>query len=215
MSGRILTPGAAAAARVDLLPEWFRNRQRGRRICANWVTASVGITILLGCFSLASWMRVKREQQYRQQMAAKAEPILAAQQRCGRWEQQSERRERWCQWVESARPDDALLQTLASVAAVCRSEPGAVVLEAIHIRLPLEASLSDSATANASPTTVPEASGIVSVIGRVESPEIALRLAERLDARERFEAAQVKAIPDGDAASLRLGATPVAERVVP
>lgn len=217
MSGRILSPTAGAAG-VDLLPGWFRDRQRGRRICANWITLAMLLAAVLVCCGLASWLRVQREQQFRLQMAARAEPILALRQRAQRWNQQDGRRETWCGWVESARPDDSLLQTLAALAAASRVEPPEVVIDEIEIRLPLESAVASSP--KPSPATSPTAdpgsvAGQLSVLGRVASPEAALRFAQRLNQQRRVEAAKVEAVPDEQTASLTLTATPVATRIVP
>lgn len=220
MSGRVLSP-TVAPGRIDLLPDWFRNRQRGRRVCANWLTAATMLAILLSGFSAASWLRVKRQQETRVQMATRAAPILAMRQRSQRWSRQNERRETWCSWAESARPDDSLLQTLAALAAVSHAEPAAVVIDSIEIRLPLENAVSgpavpnDSSAARDDPSAAPAAAGGVTLAGRVKSPQFALRLAERLNEQQRIDAAQVEAVPSERAASLRLTATPVATRVVP
>ena len=132
---------------------------------------------------------------------------------------QSRNRQRtqWCALVDSAKPDDSVLQTVAGIAMTLQPADHDILIDRLHLRLPVEIASSDDSREWSLPLLSIDLRSKNSVAQRRWLDQI-----EQLDRIERlaFDSQETTA---GDSSRfgpnglqrLQLNATPVATRVLP
>ena len=215
-------------ASYNLLPAAFPIRRRGRRACYLWfcVTAALAATLAgvrtTDCYHRQSFRRSEIHVQ------AVALPIASMRDNAITLKEENRRLRQWCELVETARPDDSLLQTLASVAAAVSSERESVEVTTITVVLPDEHA--SSATDESDGREPAARSPLISITGRVRSAETAKRIAAELESSPRIESVAIadtsrpgeaaeqettSATKDALRMSMRIDGTPVVARVLP
>jgi hypothetical protein len=204
--------------RFDLLPPSFHYHDRVRQVICSWLTIICMLSVTLCAVAVATLLRKHRVHRANVRLAAAAIPLMDLRRDVIRLQQDNNQRNQWCQWVDSARPDDSVLQTLAAVAFASQSETDDIVIDALHLRMPIEF----SATAKATPAwAIPH----VSVSARITNSDMVDRWVNQLNAVDRIEAASM-VVNDRDSKReslqtveeinrVELTATPLATRVLP
>jgi hypothetical protein len=176
------------------------------------------LSVTLCAVAVATLLRKHHAHRANVRIASTAIPLMDLRRDVIRLQQETNQRNQWCRWVDSARPDDSALQTLAAVALASQSETNDIVIDALHLRMPIEF----SATAKATPAwAIPH----VSVSARIASPGMVDQWVDQLNAVDRIEAASV-VVNDrdskrdslqtaGEINRVELTATPLATRVLP
>ena len=107
---------SSALATMDLLPSSYQRKRRVQQLSRSWAAV---IMILLAAFCCAvgeSVLRAHRQASNNAQLACTAMPLQAIRNNVIALQTQNRKHTEWCDMVESARPDDSTLQTLAAIA---------------------------------------------------------------------------------------------------
>ena len=128
----------------NLLPETFYYKTRVGQLTRSWIgVLSILTAILFGVAIATVYERQRQKQTYRE-LAAAAAPLMNLRQQVSLLQEDTRRRERLCGAVETSRPNDDLLQTLASIASSTRIE--SVLVDSVRIRLPVESAAPESSS---------------------------------------------------------------------
>lgn len=204
----------------NLLPPSFRYQNRLRRVQYGWGT--------LVCFLLAAFLgitaktvvHIRHSGQSNQQLAFAAIPLMQLRTDVLRLQEENEQRTRWCRWVESARPDDSMLQVLGAIAVASDSSNQEILVDAVDLRLPIES----PADASEPPAW---AVSTLSIDARLTSSnaDVTRGWVERLESTDRITAVSVSndrkdsaarlRVVDNDVKRVHVTATPLATRVHP
>lgn len=204
----------------DLLPPSFRYRHRLRGVLWGWMTfVCFLIAVLLGVTTVVT-MRAIQASRVNQQIASTAIPLLDLRRDVIRLQEANKQRQQWCRWVQSAKPDDSMIQVLAAIAAasqtIDQSPAGEqqITVDAVSLRLPIEFPLSAE-------TPPPWAVPFMTIVARPASSALVQPWIERLNSLDRITAASIAEEDDDDdvtttgITSVRLTARPVTGRVHP
>ena len=193
----------------DLLPPVYLNQYRLRHVHYSWLAIVGSLMIVLACVSLLAAWRTHQDRRIREMLALKALPLFDLRQDVQQMQANNARRTTWCQWVESARPDDNALQTLAAVATASAGQEEQITVDRLSIKLPLEY----PAEAKQMPAW---AAAEISVAAQVDSSEAIPRWLDRLNVSDRIAGATTVVEPAGVSdGSIELIARPVVTRVLP
>ncbi len=193
----------------ELLPPAFRQERRVRRIVYGWIVVIGSLSAIFGGLIATTTLRLHRDRQARENLVVAALPLLDLRRDVFRLQQRNTQRQQWCQWVESAKPDDNAFQTLATVVSTPPSEIEKIKIDRLSIRLPLEY------PANAK--EVPNwATPQLAVLARAGSSEIARQWVEQLNHSDRIAAASLDVKPaDLTDEQIELTAIPLTTRILP
>ncbi len=204
----------------DLIPVEFRNEVDARRIRGVWIFLIAMLAILLGHFVFTDWLRVEVANRCARLMAAKVGPIIDIRAAAITQSEANLRTAKSIDQIQSARPDDSLLQTLASVTVAAKPFHDDILIDSIDIRLPLEEHLATNGVEPQSQTVavVDDLVPRVLIRLRVSDPLVIESFLEAL--RDQPRLAEVDAIVDphsGDDTQqeLTIYAVPQATRVIP
>jgi hypothetical protein len=163
-----------------------------------------------------------QERQRNEQIAATAIPLLDLRRDVFRLQKENDQRDQWCQWVEAARPDDDVLQTLATITVASQTENRAIMIDSLDLRQAIE--LPSSAT-KMPDWAIPR----IAIEARIRAEAIQPWL-DRLNSFDRIDAAAIHAIThsdtsntllaesdfsSGNAQPIQVRATPLSTRVLP
>ncbi len=192
----------------ELLPPQYRNRRRVRHVFYGWASVLGSLAAVLCGVAVATSIRAHKEAQLRQQLVAASLPLFDLRRDVHQLEHRNSQRAKWCRWVESARPDDQLFQTMAAVVIAPKPDDGEIKIDRLHVKLPIEYPLDEQETPS---WALPQ----LSIAART-TPEAAQRWAERLNRSDRIQAASVEETPVHIGhRQLRITATPLSSRVLP
>lgn len=193
----------------ELLPPNYRNERRVRQVVRGWVVIVGAMLVIFGSVFATASIRSRHEARIREQVAAAAKPQFDLRRSVLHLEAANERRQQWCQWVESARPHDDAFQTLASITAAANGEGMNIKFDRVHVKLPLEYPATETSPPD---WALPSAT----IIARVQSPEVMNRWLAQLKTSDRLAAATIDDDPSGDIGQqYEVTASPVATRVLP
>ena len=207
----------------DLLPRSFCYQSRIRQALCGWLTILCALVAILCGVATATAMRTHRTRQMRKQMAAAAIPLLDLRRDVIRLQQENSQRNQWCQAVEASRPDDSLLQTLAAIAAASRGVHHDILIDTLHLRVPIEYPLSAENTPD---WAIP----LLAITAHVLTDDAVQQWVDRLNRCDRIESASIHAateLAQANASSIgefrtkqpwgsvQLTAIPLATRVLP
>lgn len=189
----------------ELLPPGYQYECRIRNVLYGWITVICWLLAILCGVAVMTALRSHRDQQSHDQLVATAMPLIDLRRNVFQLQSGNAQRLKWCQWVESAKPDDDAFQALAAIIA----SPQDIEIDQLSIRLPLEYPL----TAKEVPDwAVPH----LAVTARVASPEVAQQWVQRLSRSDRIDAATVDVKPlELAGGRVELTATPRTTRVLP
>lgn len=202
----------------DLLPSSYRIRNRVRLLSRSWSAVVMILTAVFIAATAASLLHVHRQNQLHTEIACAALPLRQLRQEATQLRLRNEQRDRWCQLVESAKPDDSALQTIAAIALASQNGNRQILIDAVHLRFEVESAVTE---ASAGPWTSPT----LDIAARATSAAAQQGWFDRLVQLERidrltFEGASedeqsaVRLVQDG-MLHLQLTGTPLATRVMP
>jgi hypothetical protein len=192
----------------ELLPPAFQNERRVRRIRYGWIAMVGALSVILGGTIAATLVRAHRDRRARERLVVAALPLLELRRNVFRLQDVNAQRRQWCQWVESAKPDDNAFQTLAAITATPLGE-NEIKIDRLSIMLPLEYSVAAK--------EVPDwATPRLSVSARVASSDAARLWIERLNQSDRIDSAALEVDQASQAGGrVELTAIPQTTRVLP
>ncbi len=123
---------------TELLPTRFFARRHAIRVLATWGIVVVSLSALLCGVLIPIWLRGQRIRAGNSNLIAQSQPLAELRQKSQVMQQENQRRSKWASWVESAKPDDSLLQTLAVIAAATQASEKEIEIDSMQIQLPLE-----------------------------------------------------------------------------
>ncbi len=193
----------------QLLPPAYRNQRRiSKAICA-WSAVTCTLLAILGGLLGATALEAERDYQARQQLVAVALPLLDLRRDVLRLNHWNRQRVQWCDWVESAQPDENAFQTLATIAKSSHSDGSNLKIDRIVIQMPLEHSVTDEPPPQ---WAMPR----LDIAARVSSPDVAYQWIDRLNHSDRIANADIDDAADDLAGGrVEITATPIATRVLP
>jgi len=184
----------------------------------SWLTIVCTLSVTLCGVTVATILRKHRVHNANVQLASIAIPLMDLRSDVIRLQDENDRRNQLCQRVESTRPDDGVLQTLAALAVASQSQTHETIIDSVHVRLPVEFPI----TAKETPAwAVPQ----ISISARITTDVKINQWIDDLNSFDRIEAVSIVA-DDHDSADeqlemndvirrVRLSATPIATRVLP
>jgi hypothetical protein len=200
---------AGKSGRPDLLPPRFRQQRKTRHTLVCWAVINLALSaILIASFS-AVWATAKRIATDEAQRIEAARPLLRLRDEIRQLEQDLAKHRKACTLVESARPDDSLLQVVAAVTAASQTDDHRLLVDAIGVTLPLEA-VGDKAT----PPDAPDAGLLID--GSVQDKDTLDRWIERLHTSDRLRSIELRQAGRRLLRqSIRVTATPLSTRLLP
>ena len=183
------TQAAAALDQFDLLPPSFRYQIRVQQVLHSWLTIIVALIAVLIGVIVATTYRVHRNRQLNERIASAAIPLMELRSDVIELREENNQRSQWCRSVEAARPDDSALQTLAAVAVASQNGNGQIIIDSIHLRLPIEFP--------ASATKTPDwATPQITITARLLRGDAVGGWVDRLNSFDRIESASIVAAND-------------------
>jgi type II secretory pathway component PulL len=129
---------SASIRHFDLLPDAFRDEVETSRVRGFWILSFSLLSICLGHLVMTDWFRHQANRRFETMLREKAEPALRIREEVRRHLDVQTTKKRWIEQVETARPDDGLLQTLAVVSMAVASEADNVKVDSIDISVSTE-----------------------------------------------------------------------------
>lgn len=203
-----------AASQFDLLPPSFHYHDRVRKLIRSWVMVVCMLAATLCAVTIATFLRIRHNHRTNLRIASAAIPLMQLRSDVIQLQESTALRERWCQWVESARPGDDMLQTLAAIAKASRSDSRQIMIDSLQVRLPIEF----PATTKETPTW---ATPLLSVSARFAADDALTLWLDQLKSLDRIEPASIdesrqgSSDPEDGFRRVQLTATPRATRVMP
>ncbi|TWT93978.1 hypothetical protein [Stieleria varia] len=199
---------------LDLYPLHYRLLRQAKRAVLLWTAAVFGLAaILIGNLTL-QWRANAQQQARDQEIVAASSSVNQLRRIVTVLESDNARRRQWVQWVETAKPDDSLLQSLAVVTAAThpatpQNAEQHLDVQRVSIKLPVEYPASADATPNwAQPS--------LSVVAITKSRGQAMEWMERVAESPRVRQVDVST-PNGkwSEAVAKLSGQPVSTKVLP
>lgn len=120
----------------NLLPRTHQYQTRVRQLIRSWLGVLSVLVATLAGVAIATLVERHRLKLARHQLATTAEPLLELRQQVSLIQEDSARLSRLCELVETSRPNDDLLQTIAAIASSTKAEE--LLVDSVRIRLPSE-----------------------------------------------------------------------------
>ncbi len=200
---------------LDLLPCEFYEEVETNRVRGWWAFVLTLLLIGFGNLVLTDWLRAESSRRYAKLLKDKVAPVLEIRNQALQQSVMNQKLQRWIGHVESARPDDSLVQTLAAVTTAVRTQSREAMVDSIEIALPTEI-VAISSAADDSPNAHPHTVGKLAIDLRVSQTEIVQQLLARLAEQPRLDDVSVQGdTVAGDGTRLKIYAVPQATRVQP
>ena len=195
-----------AGQSTELLPPRFFGRRRAIRVLGIWGFIVVALVAATCGMIVPVWLRGQRIRSNNSRLITEANPLSELRKKTQRMEALNKQQTKWNSWVESAKPDDSLLQTLAAIAHATQPAETEIDIETLEIKLPLEYPESYQ------PTPPRWAEPRLSINARVKEGKTTLSWIKRLRSSNRIEDIGSQPAARG---TIQINATPVATRWVP
>lgn len=127
----------------NLLPDAYHYQTRVRQLRKSWMAVFATLTAVLLGITIATGYEQYQQRLLSRDLAAAAAPLMDLRKQVSFIQADTQRREHLCDLVEQSRPNDDLLQTLASIAFSTQSND--VMVDSVRIRLPIESDSDQSA----------------------------------------------------------------------
>ncbi len=207
----------------DLLPPSFRYQNRVREVCCGWLTINVALLAIMAGVAAATVMRIRGQREMNLQIASTAIPLMDLRRDVVRLQEENSQRNQWCRSIDSSRPDDAALQTLAAITAATQGERQGILVDSIHVRLPIEYPVSaakrpDWAVAQVVITARVVSDAVQTWLDRLNQfDRIADASLASPSVSEEFRGVDLSNVGSisGDRGSIQVTATPLSTRVLP
>lgn len=125
-------------SQFDLLPPSFHYHDRVQQLIRSWATVVCMLLATLCAVTVATSFRLHHNHRTNLRLASAAIPLMQLRRDVMQLQETTAERDQWCQWVDTAHPHDDLLQTLAAIAKASHSSDRKTVVDALHMRLPIE-----------------------------------------------------------------------------
>lgn len=198
----------------ELLPPSYRARRQSQRALHRWsALLLVLLTVTIGS-SVSLWMRGRRMILRNTALVERADPLRQLRQKSELLEVENLILERWCTWVESAKPDHSVVQVLGAVALATHPngpmpQDEHLEVQSIEVKLPLEY---DDAAPRAPTWAEPKFALTV----KAHSRDVLMPWNDRMEKIGRLKDLKVNT-PGGNwqQATIQVGAVPLSTKVVP
>ena len=198
----------------ELIPPDYRARKNAQRVLHRWsAVLLLLLTATVGSF-VALWVRGQNAMRQNERLVERAAPIADTRQQAQVLETENVLLEKWCRWVESAKPDDSIVQVLTAASLATQHgdpmpEKKHLDVQSVEVKLPREYDPSAN-----SPPTWSEPRFRLTVTAK--SRDVLLPWNERLEKTGRLEAIKL-ATPGGAwrEAMIQVNAMPLSTRTVP
>lgn len=200
----------------DLLPSEFRDEVEASRVRGFWILSFSLLCIGLGHLLMTDLFRHETDRRFQTMLQAKVAPILQVRDEARRQLANQSTRLRWIEQVETARPDDCLLQTLAAVSLAVAPDADQVLVDSIEISLATELPVSLPSPTNTLDTQQQDVVTVPAMVinGRSGSDAVA-NLISRLNAQPRVEKMTVEPNSNEDGTLFQVIGVPRITRVLP
>lgn len=131
---------------ADLLPGQFRQQRQVNRTIYVWATLVLASGSIFAGTLLAFWAQAKQTESEQTRLIADAAPLKQVRDDVVRMQSDVEALRTACSLVESAKPSDELLQTLAAIMVISNDFDQDVIIDSINVRLALEYPQTESTT---------------------------------------------------------------------
>ncbi len=201
---------------LDLLPEEFRDEVETLRARGFWILAFSLLSIGLGHLVLTDLFRHESNRRFETRLRAKVEPVLKIRDDARRQLTDLSSRRRWIEQLDTARPDDSLVQALAAVATAVGPDADRVMIDSIEISLATELPASPSSPQS---TTEAEQPTLVTtptiIIGARSDANASASLVSRLSEQPRIDHVTIEPNLNGDGSRIQLMGVPRSTRILP
>ncbi len=183
---------------LDLLPETFRDEVETSRARGFWILAFSLLSIGLGHLVLTDLFRHETNRRFETRLRAKVEPVLQIREEARRHLTDHASKRRWLEQVETARPDDCLLQTLAAVTIAVGPNADQIMIDSIDISLATELPANSSSPQNTPDTERPDLMTTPAIVISARSDtNTAANLVSRLSEQPRIDNVTLEPSQDG------------------
>ena len=187
----------------QMLPDTFVQRRRAHRVLYLWSVVLFWLIAILCVLTSFLWVRGRQIRIDRDLLIASSEPVDAMRREVSRLQIENRLRIERAQAVETAKPDDGLLQTLLAIAHATDASKHGLSVTSLSIEMRAE---SHNKTEN-NPRTV--------VNARVENKDSAELWEQRISALDRLENVRRSMENDSASKSVRLTGFTICEKIVP
>ncbi|WP_182870376.1 hypothetical protein [Stieleria mannarensis] len=127
----------------ELLPPSYRSRRHAGQAFQKWSGVLLVLLSITVGSSIALWMRGQRLIAKNADLVTQSAPIAELRRKTQLLEAENALLEKWCSWVESAKPDDSVAQVMGAVTLATHPGPALppqqhLDVQSIDIKLPLE-----------------------------------------------------------------------------
>ncbi|QDT06685.1 hypothetical protein K227x_51010 [Rubripirellula lacrimiformis] len=129
----------------ELLPPAYRQQRRLQSVQYGWMTVILAMAVIFVAVTITTFVR--RQQQFgrHQQLAAESMPLFRLRDDVRVLSAEHDQLQQWCDHVQSALPNDDLLQAMAAVAEATYPLQSTIRMESLHVRVPVEYSVDPAA----------------------------------------------------------------------
>ena len=199
-----------------MLPSEFYEEVETKRVRGLWTLVLTLLLTGLGNLIFTDWLRAESSRRYVTLLQEKVKPIIAIRDFTLEKTTTNQNLERWIEQVESARPDDSLLQALAAVTTAVRPYSYDLFIDSIDIRVPSEVPATAKSKPESSDTEPRHTAGKVTIEARVSQSETAQQIVESLAQQVRLRELDIRTNPTtADRLQIQILATPLATRIQP
>lgn len=201
----------------QLLPDRFVKRTSARRLFQFWSALLLVLFVVQCGVTIGFWARGQKLQARNADLVMKSKSLRDVQNETVRMEHEIQRRNDWINAIDSAKPDDAVLQTLLAVAAATKPVQDTASVDSIHINLPLEHSADATELNEALPHLAIRATIQIDPDNRTNGDLQSITAwVETLNQSERIETAVLQqSLSLSNAQSLEIEGQPRSTKVVP
>lgn len=197
------------AATVQLLPPRYFALRKAKQTYYVWMFLVMVCTAAFFAVLIPSIMRGQSKRVAHSKIMAQAAPLKDLQNATTQLRAFNEKQERLLGWVESAEPDDSVLQALAVVAAATKPQETGIDIESVDLQLKLEyPDLQKAPPKWAKPH--------MAVHAHIQDRATAKKWADQIKSSPRIKNTVLKLPPGiGVNGAVTLNAEPVGTRMVP
>ena len=126
------------SSQYNLLPHAFGQRRQLRKFVFSWLSLNVSLFAILIAVSCAELLQVQQTLTHRQSIIQRAAPLKKLEQTTDQQRSDNHELAISVHLLESVKPDDSLLQTVAAIASGLNKANLKAPIESMHVVLPTE-----------------------------------------------------------------------------
>lgn len=214
IAGSVSTDSLGGWQDFELMPPHYRAQRHAEQTLCIWTTVLIILLSVTVGSSIALWLRGRQRVRRHAKIVSMAKPIGDLRRKAQVLETENVLLEQWCRWVESAKPDDSLVQVLGAVTLATHPDEKAtrenqLDVQSIEVKLPREYDSS-------SPKPPAWAAAKFSLSAIANGRDLLMPWNERLEKSGRLT--NLKLTTPGGAwreALVQVSASPLSTRIVP